>query len=229
LVNDTARENASLGWLLALSIALFAIAHPALLGVLLAAQLALWIGSGLAVRELWQPLRRLLVFGLLIALSFAFVTTGGADRWLALPGPDWLRVNLDGLALAGVMFLRVLTLVLASAWVQRSCAPGALVRGLRRLRMPETVAIAVDATLGMLAGGPGSGTGGGGGTGGGRNRESPADGRSWAGPTSAPAACKPSPRHSSAASNAGAAGWRSATPRLRPSACATCRWCWRCA
>jgi hypothetical protein len=176
LVNDTARENASLGWLLALSIALFAIAHPALLGVLLAAQLALWIGSGLAVRELWQPLRRLLVFGLLIALSFAFVTTGGADRWLALPGPDWLRVNLDGLALAGVMFLRVLTLVLASAWVQRSCAPGALVRGLRRLRMPETVAIAVDATLGMLAGGPGSGTGGGGGTGGGRHRESQADG-----------------------------------------------------
>jgi hypothetical protein len=171
LVNDAARENAKLAWLLALAVALFAIAHPALLGALLAAQLALWIGSGLAVRELWQPLRRLLVFGLLIALSFAFVPTGGADRWLTLPGPDWLRVNLAGLALAGAMFLRVLTLVLASAWVQRSCPPGALVRGLRALRLPETVAIAVDATLALLAGGPGTGGGGGGGMGGGRHRE----------------------------------------------------------
>jgi hypothetical protein len=171
LVND-ARENASLGWLLALSIALFVVGHPALLGALLAAQLGLWFASGLPARGLWPPLRRLLVFGLLIALSFAFVPTGGADRWATLPGLEWPRFNLEGLALAGVMFLRVLTLVLASHWVQRSCAPGALVRGLRWLRLPETVAIAVDATLAMLAGGPGSG----GGMGGGRHREAQRDG-----------------------------------------------------
>jgi hypothetical protein len=173
LVNDAARENAKLAWLLALAVILFALAHPALLGALLAAQLGLWFASGLPARGLWPPLRRLLAFGLLIALSFAFVPTGGADNWVALPGPDWLRLNLEGLALAGVMFLRVLTLVIASSWVQRSCPPGALVRGLRWLRLPETVAIAVDATLAMLAGGPGSGTGGGGGMGGGRHREAP--------------------------------------------------------
>jgi len=176
LVNE-AREKASLLWLLALAVALFALEHPALLGALLVGQFALWLGTGLPAMGLLAPLRRLLVFGVLIALSFAFVSTGAGDRWIGLPGPDWLRLNLSGLALAGTMFLRVYTLVLASTWVQRACPPGALVRGLRALRLPETVAIAVDATLAMLAGGPGSGTGrgtgGGHGSGmrGGRHRE----------------------------------------------------------
>lgn len=165
LVNDTGREKARLAWLLALAIGLFVLEQPWLLAALLAAQVALWLGSGLTLAGLGHTLRRLLVFGVLIALSFAFVPTGGADRWVALPGPDWLRVNLAGLALAGVMLLRVLTLVLASAWVQRSCPPGALVRGLRALYLPETVAITVDATLALLAGGPGSGSGMGGGRG----------------------------------------------------------------
>jgi hypothetical protein len=171
LVNE-AREKASLLWLLALTVVLFAIGHPALLGALLIAQLALWLGAGLPAKDLLLPLRRLVLFGVLIALSFAFLPAeSGADRWVTLPGLAWPRVNLTGLALAGIMLLRVLTLVLASAWVQRSCPPGALVRGLRALRLPETVAIAVDATLAMLAGGPGSGSGGGGGMGGGRHRE----------------------------------------------------------
>ncbi len=154
LVNDTGRETARLAWLLALAIGLFALEQPWLLGALPLVQVALWLASGLPLAGLWGALRRLLVFGVLIALSFAFVPTGGVDRWVALPGPEWLRVNLAGLALAGLMLLRVVTLVLASAWVQRSCPPGALVRGLRALYLPETVAITVDATLALLAGEP---------------------------------------------------------------------------
>src|SRR5689334_15486859 len=46
LVNEV-REKASLLWLLALAVALFALEHPALLGALLVAQFALWINSGL--------------------------------------------------------------------------------------------------------------------------------------------------------------------------------------
>ena len=184
LVNDMGREHAKLGWLLALAIGLFLLEQPWLLAALLGVQVALWLASGLPAAGLLHTLRRLFVFGLLIALSFAFVPTGGADHWVALPGPDWLRVNLAGLALAGVMLLRVLTLVLASAWVQRSCPPGALVRGLRALYLPETVAITVDATLALLAGGPGSGSGmgggrgqgGGGGMGGGRRHAAEAGG-----------------------------------------------------
>ncbi|MGQ0587523.1 MAG: hypothetical protein ACT4PK_10030 [Gammaproteobacteria bacterium] len=167
MVNE-AREKARLTWLLALAIGLFVVEHPAMLGALLAAQIALWLASPLPALEMLAPLKRLLVFGLLIALSFAFLPVeAGGDRWVTLPGLDWPRINLAGLALAGVMLLRVVTLVLASTWVQRSGAPGAVVRGLRALRLPETVAIAVDATLAMLAGGPGSGSGSGGGSGGG--------------------------------------------------------------
>ena len=185
LVNDTGREKAKLAWLLALATGLFALEQPWLLAALLVVQVALWLVSGQPAAGLWGAVRRLLVFGILIALSFAFVPTGGPDRWVALPGPDWLRLNLAGLALAGLMMLRVLTLVLASAWVQRSCPPGALVRGLRALYLPETVAITVDATLALLAGEPsfpqkressasrhgGGGTGGGTGGGYGRHRE----------------------------------------------------------
>jgi hypothetical protein len=180
LVNDAregARERAKLAWLLALTLALFAIADAALLGALLLAQVALWFASRLPAMGLLHAARRLLVFGVLIALSFAFLPLDeGRDRWLALPLLSWdLRINLAGLAYAGVMCLRVLTLVLASAWVQRSCPPGALVRGLRWLRLPETVAITVDATLALLAGPSGGGGGGGGGgrgggMGGGRHR-----------------------------------------------------------
>ncbi|MGH8442116.1 MAG: CbiQ family ECF transporter T component, partial [Nevskiaceae bacterium] len=173
MVNE-AREKASLLWLLALTVALFVIGHPAVLGALLVAQLTLWLGSTLPAKDLLQPLRRLIAFGLLIALSFAFLPAeSGADRWVTLPGTTWPRINLTGLALAGTMLLRVLTLVLASALQHRTCPPGALVRGLRALYLPETVAIAVDATLAMLAGGPGSGAGAGtgGGMGGGRHRQ----------------------------------------------------------
>jgi hypothetical protein len=178
LVNDMGREKAKLVWLLVLAIGLFVLEQPWLLGALLLVQVALWLVSGQPAGGLLGTVRRLLVFGILIALSFAFVPTGGTDRWIALPGPEWLRVNLAGLSLAGLMLLRVLTLVLASAWVQRSCPPGALVRGLRALYLPETVAITVDATLALLAGessrgrqGGGGGTGGGTGGGHGRHRE----------------------------------------------------------
>lgn len=176
MVNEARHETARLLWLLALAAALFAIDHAGVLAALLAVQLGLWFASGLPAKDLLLPLRRLLLFGLLIALSFAFVATGtGADRWLGLPVGTWtLQLNLSGLALAGVMLLRVLTLVLASAWVQRSCPSGALVRGLRALRLPETVAIAVDATLAILGGGAGSGSGGGTGMGGSRQRQADA-------------------------------------------------------
>ncbi|HUR41162.1 MAG TPA: energy-coupling factor transporter transmembrane component T [Verrucomicrobiae bacterium] len=185
MVNDAAHENAKLAWLLALAIALFAVDAPTLLIALLAAQCALWLASRLPVRELLAPLRRLLPFALLIALSFAFFPLGDRpDRWLDLPVMSWtLRINLAGLAVAALMCLRVYALVLASTWVQRTCPSGALVRGLRWLRLPETVAIAVDATLALLGGGPGSGMGGGRGTGGGRRHRAAHDGPggiSWA-------------------------------------------------
>lgn len=165
-------ENYKILYLAVLAVALFAISVPELLAGLLVLQLALWLAGGLGVRGLLQSTRRLWMFFLLITLSFAFVATGDAnDRWQPVPVLSWTAsINLSGLALAGLMCLRVLVLVMASAWLQQTSAPGALVRGLRRLRIPETVAITVDATLAILGNQrPGSGRhGGGGGRGGGQ-------------------------------------------------------------
>lgn len=163
-------ENYKILYLAVLAVALFAIALPELLAALLALQLGLWFAGGLGIRGLLQSTRRLWMFFLLITLSFAFVATGDAhDRWQPVPVLSWsVSVNLSGLALAGLMCLRVLVLVMASAWLQQTCASGALVRGLRRLHIPETVAITVDATLAILGNQRPGGGRHGGGQGGGR-------------------------------------------------------------
>ena len=170
------REKLKLLYVLALAVSLFAVSRADVLAGLLIVQLVLWFVSRLPATDLWQSTRRLGVFLLLIALSFAFVSTGAADdRWIHVPVARWsLPVNLSGLFIAALMALRVVTLVIASAWLRRSCAPGALVRGLRALRVPDVVAITVDATLSILGGerpmrggGDGSGRGGGRGSGGG--------------------------------------------------------------
>ena len=102
------------------------------------------------------------MFFLLIFVAYAFVSTGqDDDRWLQ--GPYGLAVNLSGLSLALIMCLRVLTLVLASAWVQRTSEPGALVEALARLRVPRSVALTVDATLALIGGAGKRGDGKGGG------------------------------------------------------------------
>ena len=70
------------------------------------------------------------------------------------------------------MVLRVLALVLASTWVQRSGSPGDFASALIRVRVPRALAWSVDATLTMLTSdGVGMrGAGGGGGRGGGRGK-----------------------------------------------------------
>ncbi|HZP10984.1 MAG TPA: energy-coupling factor transporter transmembrane component T [Nevskiaceae bacterium] len=180
------REKLKLVYVLGLAIALFALSRPDVLVALLALQVVLWFVSRLPAVALWRSTRRLGVFLFLIALSFAFVGTGAQnDQWIHVPVARWsVPVNLSGLFLAVLMGLRVVTLVIASAWLQRSCAPGALVRGMRALRVPDVVAITVDATLSILGGdrpmrgggrgdGSGRGGGGGGGHGGGRRHADP--------------------------------------------------------
>lgn len=167
-------ENYKILTLGVLAIALFMVTAMPVLLALLVLQLAFWFGSGLGVRGLFNSTRRLWMFFLLILLSFAFVGTGEpADLWREVPlGPWTASVNLSGIALAGLMCLRVLVLVLASNWVQQTSSPGALVRGLKRLYLPDSVAVTVDAALAILGNQrPGGGRhGGGGGGGGGRGQ-----------------------------------------------------------
>lgn len=158
---------------LALAVILFFVKTPAVLGLLLAAQLVVWVAARLSVRALWRSVYRLRIFFLFILVSYAFISTGDGslDRWLPLALADWtLEINVGGVAFAALMCLRVAILVIASAWMQRSAPAGALVDALRMLKLPESLAITVDATLALLAGGGGSGHGTGKGRGNGRGR-----------------------------------------------------------
>jgi len=163
-------------FVLALAVILFVVRGPEALGVLLGLQLILWVSSRLSARELWRSVYRLRIFFLFIFISYAFISTGepGADRWMPLAFGKWtLQINLGGIAFAALMCLRVVILVIASAWMQQTAPAGALVGALRMLKLPESLAITVDATLALLAGGGGMGhgTGKGRGNGGGRNKQ----------------------------------------------------------
>lgn len=163
-------------YVLLLAVALFFIHRPEWLLGLLALQLILWIGSGLSARALWSSTFRLRLLFFFIVVSYALISTGDneLDRWWEVPlGYLAFDINLAGLTIAAFMCLRVLILVMASAWMQRTAAPGALVDALRKLHLPETLAMTVDATLLLLGsaaekgdkqrngGGQGTGDGGG--------------------------------------------------------------------
>src|SRR5262249_49701003 len=76
-------------------------------------------------------------------------------------------------ALVGArMILRVVVVVLASR-IARSGDPRAIAEGLRRIGVPEIVAMPIDAVLSLMGG---RGGGRGDGSGGGRNREEPKEG-----------------------------------------------------
>lgn len=168
---------ARLVYVLLLAIVLFATKRPKALIALLALQLILWLATRLPLAALWRAVWRLRIFYLFIFLSYAFLSTGGEgrDEWFEFAIGGWTpAINLGGLELAALMCTRVVILVLASGWMQRSSAPGELVGALRMLRFPETLAVTVDATLALVGGddrkGSGKGAGTGKGAGEGKNR-----------------------------------------------------------
>lgn len=164
-------------YLIALAVVLFIPRDPLVLGLLLGIHVLLWLGGGLSARKLWGTIRRLRWFLLIICLSYAFISTPDS-RWYLLPvGPWELKINLAGLHTAVLMCARVLTLVIASAWVRSTSPPNSFAGALRRIGIPQTVAIGVDTTLDMLADsdgqsrGKGGGRGRGGGQGGKRGKK----------------------------------------------------------
>jgi hypothetical protein len=158
-------------YLIALACMMFVFDQAAVIVALLALQLILWIVSDLPVAGLWAAIRRLRLFFLIIIVSYAFVGTADpvSDQWYPLPlGPWEIEINLTGIQFALLMCVRVITLVIASSWVRLSSPQGAFVSGLRAIRLPEIVALGIDATLDNLGG---AGQGRGDGSGGGRKRK----------------------------------------------------------
>ena len=189
-------DNATLAkvyYLLGLAVVLFLLDQPMILAGLFLLQLSLWFRHQLPLSGLARSGRKLWLFFLIIFITYLITGSGNDnDRWLEVP-VSWLPdLSLNGATLALLMCLRVMTLVLASNWLQQTSPPGALVAGLQHLRIPESIALTVDATLALLGGqqkgggghreGNGKGGGKGGGQGGGKGsgeQQHSYDGISW--------------------------------------------------
>src|SRR4029077_15838622 len=102
------------------------------------------------------------------------------DRWVKISA---VSINVSGLQTGALMLLRVISVILASQ-ISRAGDVRAIVAGLRKLYVPETVALSIDTVLALMGqgGGGGGGVVGGGGGGGGRRREGEALGEEgfWA-------------------------------------------------
>ena len=156
-----------IAYLLTVMTAVCIFQSPVVIGALIVIQLGLWIYSALGWSPLVRIIKRLALFFLIIALSYAFVSVGDADHWTNLViGPWNIPLNLGGLSVALIMCLRVFVLVLASRWVQESSEPGDIVRALQDFRVPRFLGASIDGTIRLAAGGGqrrGSGDGSGGG------------------------------------------------------------------
>lgn len=133
--------------------------------------------AGVPAGDFLRLLRRLSLFVVMLALTFAFFSLGSSDKdiWIHLPIGRWsLAVNQAGLVLAALMSLRMLVVLMASSLVQSTGRPEDFVDGLRGWMVPETAALTMASTLALLGsahgaaspvearrGGDGSGTGGG--------------------------------------------------------------------
>ncbi|MEX2649257.1 MAG: hypothetical protein WD673_09615 [Alphaproteobacteria bacterium] len=167
--------EARLGYLLFVGAVAIGATSAPVIGALALVQVVLWCADGLGARPLARTMARLGVFVAVIGLSYAFVPLEepGRDHWVPVTLVKWtVEINLAGLGEAVVMSLRVVALVLASAWVRQSGQPGDLIAGLRRFRVPVFLAVAIDGTLRLAADGGvrprGAGRGQGGGGGGGK-------------------------------------------------------------
>jgi len=137
-----------------------------LVGLALAHAIA-WLLLREGARALARQLFKLSAFAGFIVLSYALTKDDPAtDRWTTIAG---IRVNAGGAIVGARMVLRVVTVVLASR-IARSGDPRAIAEGLRRIGVPEIVAMPMDAVLSLM-GGRGHGGGGGGGRGRGRHHE----------------------------------------------------------
>ncbi len=173
MTEHTVLPTLKLVYLLGLAVLLFLIDTPAVIASVLLLQVLLWLYSRLRPALLARAARRLLFFFAVILLSYAFLPLGmpTTETWYPVTLGSWsLEVNLTGLGFAGLMCLRVLTIVLASLWVQNTLSADTFTDALRRLRVPAILAMAIDATLDMIAGSDGGGGGGGKGKGRGKKQ-----------------------------------------------------------
>lgn len=162
-------------YLLAVGIVAFATSDPRWLSGLLVLQILLWLWLRLPVGGLWAIVRRLQWFVVFVVLSFAFFAFEPGDRLVVLPLWRWaLDINLSGAIRGLLLSSRIVTVICASQILQRAGDRETLVRGLRGLLVPASIAYSLDLVLSLL-GTEGPRRGRGGGMGRGRDEESGAE------------------------------------------------------
>lgn len=143
---------------------------------LLAVQLVLWLGNGIAFKH-FRKFKKIRGFALALLFFFGFFSGLGNDFVLfRLFGWD-CSLSLNGLLEGGHMVGKLLTMLMATFVVRLTTTPQQFVTGLTALKMPKDFARILDAILTyveaddtpdqgkMQTGGGGQGMGGGGGKG----------------------------------------------------------------
>jgi cobalt transport protein len=166
--------RARLSYLVTLSSLLFFVHDIAAIAAITVAQLLLFGLSVASFSVLFRACRRLFFLCVIIFISYLFVPIGEEfEEGVRLSlGPLALTAYPQGLEVAAVMVLRIVALIVVSIWARETSTSEGFIAALRWFRMPETVAIAIDAGLHLSSrkkNKPGSG--GGGGNGGGRHRK----------------------------------------------------------
>jgi len=177
-------DNVKVVYLIILATGLFFINNIQLIAVIGLFQLALWFNSKLSLSPIITGISRLKWFFLLVLLSYLLIppAESAADLKINLRFYS-LSIYLSGLEHAALMLSRVAILIISSLWVRLSMPAGHFVNALKQFRIPETVAIVIDAGLSLTADksnkkdkqkvpgqGGGHGGGQGGGMGGGRSK-----------------------------------------------------------
>lgn len=151
-MSPTARARFKVGYLLAISVAVFSTSNPWLLASLALLQLLLWIAARLELRALGKALRKLAPFLILIVVCYTLLGGSDGDRFVSLPLGilPALHLSIDALLLSLQRASRILTIIVAAQVVQRSGPPGQLAAGLKAFGMPLSLSAGLDLALAML-------------------------------------------------------------------------------
>lgn len=169
-MENSITARAKVIYLILLSTGLFFIQQVSVLLAVTGLQLGLYALARLPLGNLLQAFKRVLLLAIVIVISFVLIPS--TENALAT---DWqtpwftLHFYFGELSVAAFMLLRIVALLTASIWVRDSEPAGAFIAALRWLRIPEVIAIAVDAGISLSSRrGAGNGSGRGRGQGAGK-------------------------------------------------------------
>ena len=112
-------------------------------------QVALLLYNNLSLKELSKSVRKVLLFFFFILLSYTFMYKGNDCRVIEFFGIS-LKISLDGFISGFIMCVRILIISLASQLTRKKGREAEFLNGLKSLKVPEFIALAIDGSFAML-------------------------------------------------------------------------------